>query len=82
MNFQIDAVKEVTDLLGMQPCERSDKVSRDKNSHTLLLSGVYVSGDDALARAKFAMAQGQITMLLTARSKNEAPLALIHKAVG
>ncbi|EDV25841.1 uncharacterized protein TRIADDRAFT_55337 [Trichoplax adhaerens] len=77
-----DAVKEVTDLLGMQPCERSDKVARDKNSHTLLLAGVYVSGDDVLARARFAMAQGQITMLLTARSQNETPLALVHKAVG
>ncbi len=34
-----DAVKNIVQFLGMQPCERSDKVPEGKSSHTLLLSG-------------------------------------------
>lgn len=34
-----DAVKQVSQFLGLQPCERSDKVPEGKNSHTLLLAG-------------------------------------------
>ena len=34
-----EAVKNVTQFLGMQPCERSDKVPEGKSSHTLLLAG-------------------------------------------
>ena len=34
-----EAVKSITQFLGMQPCERSDKVPEGKSSHTLLLAG-------------------------------------------
>ena len=36
-----EAVKNIVMYLGLQPCERSDKVPEGKSSHTLLLSGVF-----------------------------------------
>ena len=36
-----EAVKNIILYLGLQPCERSDKVPEGKSSHTLLLSGVF-----------------------------------------
>uniref|UniRef100_A0A8C9FTA8 Coatomer subunit gamma n=1 Tax=Pavo cristatus TaxID=9049 RepID=A0A8C9FTA8_PAVCR len=34
-----EAVNNIIKFLGMQPCERSDKVPENKNSHTLYLAG-------------------------------------------
>jgi Vesicle coat complex COPI, gamma subunit len=34
-----EAVKSIIQFLGMQPCERSDKVPEGKSSHTLVLAG-------------------------------------------
>ena len=35
-----EAVKNIVQSLGLQPCERSDKVQEGKSSHALLLSGM------------------------------------------
>lgn len=35
----IEAVGNIVKFLGMHPCERSDKVPDNKNTHTLLLAG-------------------------------------------
>lgn len=63
----LEAVKNIIQFIGLQPCERSDKVPEDKSSHTLFLSGVYRGGFDVLVRAKLALADG-VTMQLTVRS--------------
>ncbi len=34
-----EAVRNIVKFLGMQPCERSDKVQEGRSSHTLLLAG-------------------------------------------
>lgn len=34
-----EAVGNIISFLGMQPCERSDKVPENKNSHVLFLAG-------------------------------------------
>ena len=34
-----EAVGNIVRFLGMHPCERSDKVPDNKNTHTLLLAG-------------------------------------------
>lgn len=34
-----EAVGNIVKFLGMHPCERSDKVPENKNTHTLLLAG-------------------------------------------
>eukprot|EP01098_Paradermamoeba_levis_P011387 TRINITY_DN486_c0_g1_i1.p1 TRINITY_DN486_c0_g1~~TRINITY_DN486_c0_g1_i1.p1 ORF type:complete len:630 (+),score=220.72 TRINITY_DN486_c0_g1_i1:908-2797(+) len=47
-----DAVKEIIDFLGMQPCERSDQVPPKKAKHILYLSGRGVGGVPVFVRAR------------------------------
>ena len=76
-----EAVKQIIDYLGMQPCERSDKVPGDKSSHGLLLAGVYRGGHDVLVRARLAFDQG-VTMNISVRSKDATVSEVILSAVG
>ncbi|KAH6922665.1 hypothetical protein HPB50_017474 [Hyalomma asiaticum] len=79
-----DAVQQIIQFLGMQVCERSDKVPDGKSSHTLLLAGVYRGGHDVLVRARLAttgIAQG-VTMNLAVRSKDLDVCQVIISAVG
>ncbi|KAM9312945.1 coatomer subunit gamma-2 [Gastrophryne carolinensis] len=76
-----EAVSNIIKFLGMQPCERSDKVPENKNSHVLFLSGVYRGGHDVLVRAKLALADG-VTMQVTVRSTDETPTDIILATVG
>ena len=64
-----DAVKQVLLFVGMQPCERSDKVNATSSSHTLLLAGVFRGGHDVLVRARFAEGQN-VTTKITVRSRS------------
>uniref|UniRef100_A0A7M4E1I5 Coatomer subunit gamma n=1 Tax=Crocodylus porosus TaxID=8502 RepID=A0A7M4E1I5_CROPO len=56
-----EAVNNIIKFLGMQPCERSDKVPENKNAHTLYLAGVYRGGHDILVRSRLALGDG-VTM--------------------
>ncbi|XP_036184568.1 coatomer subunit gamma-2 isoform X3 [Myotis myotis] len=76
-----EAVNNIITFLGMQPCERSEKVPENKNSHSLYLAGVYRGGYDLLVRAKLALADG-VTMQVTVRSKEETPVDVILASVG
>lgn len=75
-----DAVKNIIDFLGLQPCERSDKVGEGKSSHTLYLAGVFRGGHDVLVRAKLAADEG-VTMQMTVRSTDEHVSQVIASAV-
>ena len=68
--------------MGMQPCERSDKIPEGKSSHTLFLAGVYRGGHDALVRAKMAMTEGGVTMQLTVRSTDPNVSEVLATAIG
>lgn len=76
-----DAVGNVIKFLGMQPCERSDKVPENKNAHSLYLAGVFRGGHDILVRAKLVLTD-TVTMQVTARSKEEYPVDAIMASVG
>uniref|UniRef100_A0A6I8SY26 Coatomer subunit gamma n=1 Tax=Xenopus tropicalis TaxID=8364 RepID=A0A6I8SY26_XENTR len=76
-----EAVGNVVKFLGMQPCERSDKVPENKNAHTLYLAGVFRGGHDILVRAKLVLTD-TVTMQVTARSKDEFPVDVIMASVG
>jgi len=86
--FIIECVKKIISYMGMQACERSDKVPEGKASHALYLAGVYRGGHDVLVRAKMALggtsadpgAQA-ITMQLTIRSTDESAVQVIASAV-
>jgi len=77
----LDAVKNIVDHMGMQPCERSDKVPADKSAHTLFLAGVYRGGHDVLVRARLAVDDG-VTMQITVRSTDETAAEVISASVG
>ncbi|NXK88158.1 COPG2 protein, partial [Formicarius rufipectus] len=76
-----EAVNNIIKFLGMQPCERSDKVPENKNSHTLYLAGVYRGGCDVLVRSRLALGDG-VTMQVTVRSKDETSVDVILASVG
>ncbi|XP_072418986.1 coatomer subunit gamma-2 [Chiloscyllium punctatum] len=76
-----EAVNNIISFLGMQPCERSDKVPENKNAHTLYLAGVFRGGYDVLVRARLAMADG-VTMQVTVRSEAEMAVDVILVSVG
>ena len=77
-----EAVKNIIQYLGMQPCERSDKITEGKSSHTLFLAGVFRGGHDALVRAKLAMADSGVTMQLTVRSTDPSVSLVLVSAIG
>lgn len=79
----IDAVKQITNFMGMQPCERSDKVDPDKSSHSLLLAGVYRGGHDVLVKARLARsATHGVNMKIIVRSPDINACEMIAAAVG
>eukprot|EP00795_Rhopilema_esculentum_P002377 gene2377-18020_t len=76
-----DAVKKIIQFMGMHACERSDRVPADKNSHTLLLAGVYRGGIDVFVRAKLAFKDG-VAMHLTVRSADPVASEVVMSAIG
>ncbi|KAJ8393370.1 hypothetical protein AAFF_G00060920 [Aldrovandia affinis] len=76
-----EAVSNIISFLGMQPCERSDKVPENKNSHVLFLAGVFRGGHDVLVRSRLALADG-VTMQVTVRSREETAVDVILASVG
>jgi len=83
-----ECVKKIISYMGMQPCERSDKVPEGKVSHALYLAGVYRGGHDVLVRAKMALSgtsadpnSASIAMQLTIRSTDESAVQVIASAI-
>jgi coatomer protein complex subunit gamma len=66
----------------MQPCERTEKIVEGKNTHLLLLAGIYRGGHDVLVRAKLAFNDGSVAMQLTIRSSDASVPDVIAQAVG
>ena len=81
LSLSPDAVGQIINFMGMQPCERSDKVDPNKPAHTLLLAGVYRGGHDVLVRARLAQSQA-VTMKITVRGDDIIACETIAAAVG
>jgi len=79
-----EAVKQILQHLGMQPCERSDKVPDGKSAHQLLMAGIYRGGFEVLATAKLVLPSPEegVTMQLTVRSENPDVSELLTQVVG
>lgn len=75
-----EAIKTIVSFVGLQPCERSDKPVEGKNSHTLLLAGLFRGGHDVMVRAKLALDDG-VSMLMTVRSTNANVSQVIASAI-
>lgn len=77
-----EAISNIIQFMGMQPCERSDKVVEGKNTHVLLLAGIYRGGHDVLVRAKLVLNDGSVAMQLVIRSTDSSVPDVIAQAVG
>jgi len=75
-----EAVKQIITFLGMQPCERSDKVPEGKVHHVLILSGVYRGGHEILVRSKLVLKDG-VQMQLTVRGTDPTSVAVVASAI-
>jgi coatomer protein complex subunit gamma len=85
-----EAVKNVVTFLGMQPCDRSDRVSatsdgRKLPSHTLYLSGIFRGSTEVLVRSKLAVnlndPEAGVTMQISVRSGDPTVSSFIAASV-
>ncbi|XP_010516946.1 PREDICTED: coatomer subunit gamma [Camelina sativa] len=77
-----EAVKAVTDLLGMQSCEGTETVASNARSHTSLLSGLYIGNVKVLVKAQFGMdSSKEIVMKLAVRAEDPSVSDAIHALV-
>ncbi|CAA7051496.1 unnamed protein product [Microthlaspi erraticum] len=77
-----EAVKAVTDVLGMQSCEGTETVANKARSHTCLLSGLYIGNVKVLVKAQFGMDSTRaIVMKLTVRAEDQSVSEAIHAVV-
>ncbi|CAH8262369.1 unnamed protein product [Arabidopsis lyrata] len=77
-----EAVKAVTDLLGMQSCEGTETVASNARSHTCLLSGLYIGNVKVLVKAQFGMdSSKEIVMKLAVRAEDPSVSDAIHALV-
>ncbi len=79
-----DAVTAVIDFLGMQPCDGTGAVkpTSDGKPHMLHLSGVFVGGQQVLARAQIAM-QGAngVVLKIAVRSDDAAVSRMVADCI-
>jgi coatomer protein complex subunit gamma len=76
-----EAVKNIVGFLGMQPCDRTDRVPEGKSSHMVALAGMFRGGIEVLARAKLVLSD-EVNLQLTVRSSDETVAELITASVG
>lgn len=76
------AVQSLVGFLGLEAVERSHRVAPDSVGHTLLLGGIFRGGKEVLARARLALAEGQVTMQLSVRSSDPDVAELVTSSVG
>ena len=63
-----DAVDSVVTFFGMQPLDKTERVPEDKNSHLLVMSGVFRGNFNVLVRCKFVLGESGVAMQLQVRS--------------
>ena len=51
----LEYVKKIIRFIGMQPCEQSDKVPKNKIPHTLYLADIYRGGHDVFVRVRMVL---------------------------
>lgn len=77
-----DAVAEVIKFLGMQACDRSDKIPSKKTKHILYLSGNFTGNVPVLVRARMKQTENQgVTMELTVRSTSDDVSTAVASAI-
>eukprot|EP01103_Thecamoeba_quadrilineata_P017419 TRINITY_DN6175_c0_g1_i1.p1 TRINITY_DN6175_c0_g1~~TRINITY_DN6175_c0_g1_i1.p1 ORF type:complete len:882 (-),score=147.91 TRINITY_DN6175_c0_g1_i1:27-2672(-) len=73
-----DALVEIPEYLGMQPCDRSENPTNDKTKHILYLAGKFLGGAKVLARARLKVDNNEgVKMELCIRSTDEEISSLL-----
>merc|ERR1712146_549193 len=75
-----EAVDQVLKLLGLSACERSSTVKEGKNRHELFMAGMYVGGQEVLARARLAFDE-HVSMNLCVRAPSEELSQLVLSCI-
>lgn len=65
------AVTTTLDVLGMAPCEGTERVSDRARGHILLLTGVFVPGIQVMMHAKFSVTSACVELETVLRSEND-----------
>ncbi|WKY03446.1 hypothetical protein Q1695_004862 [Nippostrongylus brasiliensis] len=83
VNTLAEAIKKVSELLGLAPCERSDRVPEGKTQHSTMLAGVFRGGFEVLARLNVAIdpADKSINMNILVRCKQSDVAELLASAI-
>ncbi|CAD6198117.1 unnamed protein product [Caenorhabditis auriculariae] len=78
-----EAVKKISEILGLAPCERSDRVPEGKTQHTTFLSGIFRGGFEVLAKATVAIDphDNSINMNILIRSAEQVVVDLVVSAI-
>jgi coatomer protein complex subunit gamma len=81
-----DAVAAVVDFLGMQPCDGTGQVKAGAGNkpHMIHLSGVFVTGQQVLARAQIAMQAENgtgVILKIAVRSGDEAVSRMVSECI-
>jgi len=84
-----EATKNIVGFMGMQPCDRTDKVTESKSggpahSHTILLAGVFRGQHEVLVKIQLAMTSSSeegVTMKITVRCLDEEVAQFVASAV-
>jgi coatomer subunit gamma len=80
-----DAITAVVDFLGMQPCDGTGSVKPNAGGkpHMLHMSGVFVGGQQVLARAQIAMQgeSGGVILKIAVRSEDETVSRMVADCI-
>jgi coatomer protein complex subunit gamma len=79
-----DAITAVVDFLGMQPCDGTGQIKPNSagKPHMLHLSGVFVTGQQVLARAQIAMQEGSgVILKIAVRSDDEGVSRIVADCI-
>jgi coatomer subunit gamma len=78
-----EAANGIIQLSSMKAIADSDKVAEGSKSHTVNLSGVFITGEQILTRAGFAIQDGKpgIILKIASRSNNSALSSLVPNAI-
>jgi coatomer protein complex subunit gamma len=79
----IATVNQLIKILGMQPLEGSGQVMKEKNSHILVLAGVFLGGIQTLVRVRMAYDPSSqvVAMQFAVRAATPDVSALVANAV-
>jgi coatomer protein complex subunit gamma len=79
----VEAIDTVIEVLGMASLDNSSQANKTSVSHTLVLSGLFVSGERSLVRCRMVYeASSGVTMEMTIRSDDAAISQAIAEVIG